>query len=165
MDNGSVLKEKIMNLKEVKEVLCETQTEILKKLKKEIMTLNDQRLDVLTKDIDRNIKAIESETHDNIQPLKEGLSILESDDGSIYISIEITGKDVKIIGKPVESRSEALEIMREHLSNEPVNNDGVHAELCCAKHGCMYGDKDCPVVLGKIKQNNPCEDCEEEGTE
>ena len=39
---------------------------------------------------------------------------------------------------------------------------GVHAAHCCKWHGCKYGDKDCPVVLGKVEQEYPCEWCSEE---
>ena len=38
-------------------------------------------------------------------------------------------------------------------------NIGVHASHCCKWHGCKYGDEDCPMVLGKIKQLYLCEDC------
>lgn len=38
-------------------------------------------------------------------------------------------------------------------------NWGVHETHCCAKHGCKYGDEDCPVVIGFIKQKYDCEDC------
>ena len=38
---------------------------------------------------------------------------------------------------------------------------GVHERHCCPKHGCKYGDKDCPVVTGKTsKHNTHCEWCE-----
>lgn len=30
---------------------------------------------------------------------------------------------------------------------------------CCIIHGCKYGHKNCPVVLGKIKQKYMCEYC------
>jgi hypothetical protein len=40
---------------------------------------------------------------------------------------------------------------------------GVHRTHCCIKHGCKYGDKDCPVVEGKIKQDYICEECDIEG--
>jgi hypothetical protein len=34
----------------------------------------------------------------------------------------------------------------------------VHETHCCEKHGCKYGDdKDCPVVLGLIKQAYGCQ--------
>ena len=36
---------------------------------------------------------------------------------------------------------------------------GVHAAHCCKWHGCKYGDEDCPVVLGKVEQEWPCEYC------
>jgi len=35
----------------------------------------------------------------------------------------------------------------------------VHDGHCCTKHGCKYGDEDCPVVLGK-EPGIFCEDCE-----
>lgn len=36
---------------------------------------------------------------------------------------------------------------------------GVHETHCCVKHGCKYGDKDCPVVLEQIVQAYRCQDC------
>lgn len=36
---------------------------------------------------------------------------------------------------------------------------GVHATHCCFIHGCKYGDEDCPVESGLIKQAYPCECC------
>lgn len=38
----------------------------------------------------------------------------------------------------------------------------VHTEHCCARHGCKYGDEDCPVELGLKKQSYLCEWCSEE---
>ena len=35
----------------------------------------------------------------------------------------------------------------------------VHISHCCKKHGCKYGDADCPVVKGEAKQKYPCENC------
>ena len=37
---------------------------------------------------------------------------------------------------------------------------GVHKTHCCLKHGCKYGDPDCPVILSLIEQKYPCEFCE-----
>ena len=42
---------------------------------------------------------------------------------------------------------------------EPKDEWGVHETHCCSKHGCKYGDEDCPVVLDLIKQRYPCEWC------
>ena len=42
------------------------------------------------------------------------------------------------------------------------NRYGVHETHCCADHGCKYGDKDCPVALGEIKQAYECEYCGDE---
>ncbi len=38
----------------------------------------------------------------------------------------------------------------------------VHTEHCCLKHGCKYGDGDCPVTTEQKKQSYPCERCHEE---
>lgn len=35
---------------------------------------------------------------------------------------------------------------------------GTHATHCCKRHGCKYGDEDCPVVLGTAQQEYACED-------
>lgn len=35
----------------------------------------------------------------------------------------------------------------------------VHASHCCVRHGCKYGDADCPVVAGTVPQQYPCEFC------
>lgn len=37
----------------------------------------------------------------------------------------------------------------------------VHAAHCCKWHGCKYGDYNCPVELGLVKQEYLCEYCEE----
>jgi hypothetical protein len=38
----------------------------------------------------------------------------------------------------------------------------VHAAHCCRVHGCKYGDGDCPVALGTIKQKFPCDVCDDD---
>lgn len=44
-----------------------------------------------------------------------------------------------------------------------VDKVEVHRTHCCVLHGCKYGDEDCPVVKGKIKQDFICEQCENDG--
>jgi len=41
----------------------------------------------------------------------------------------------------------------------PKEKWGVHRTHCCFQHGCKYGNKDCPVELGLLKQDYPCEMC------
>ena len=43
-----------------------------------------------------------------------------------------------------------------------IDNIGVHITHCCKWHGCKYGDPDCPVVSGEVKQEYLCEWCIEE---
>lgn len=40
---------------------------------------------------------------------------------------------------------------------------GVHASHCCIEHGCKYGDEDCPVASGEIRQEYICEYCDDDG--
>ena len=40
-----------------------------------------------------------------------------------------------------------------------ITNARVHMTHCCIKHGCKYGDEECPIVLGLIKQLYQCEEC------
>ena len=39
--------------------------------------------------------------------------------------------------------------------------DRVHVTHCCKRHGCKYGDKDCPVANGRLEQQYPCESCDD----
>ena len=41
----------------------------------------------------------------------------------------------------------------------------VHTSHCCKDHGCKYGDSDCPVETGRLKQEYPCEMCSYEERE
>jgi hypothetical protein len=41
----------------------------------------------------------------------------------------------------------------------------VHTRHCCFKHGCKYGDEDCPVATGEEKQEYKCESCNWESDE
>lgn len=43
-----------------------------------------------------------------------------------------------------------------------MDNSGVHRTHCCQEHGCKYSEDDtCPVVNGQVKQDYPCESCED----
>jgi len=44
----------------------------------------------------------------------------------------------------------------------PKEKYGVHASHCCKEHGCKYGNSNCPVELGLIEQEFPCEECQHE---
>jgi len=46
----------------------------------------------------------------------------------------------------------------EKTTSIPKERWGVHETHCCKRHGCKYGDEDCPVELGLIKQRYKCED-------
>jgi hypothetical protein len=43
-----------------------------------------------------------------------------------------------------------------------MSNIGVHINHCCERHGCQYGDENCPVVIGLAIKNHRCEDCDRE---
>ena len=44
-----------------------------------------------------------------------------------------------------------------------ISRYGVHRTQCCVLHGCKYGDEDCPVENGEIKQDYTCESCSMDG--
>jgi hypothetical protein len=45
---------------------------------------------------------------------------------------------------------------------EPEERKDVHTEHCCQRHGCKYGDIDCPVILYVKQQSFMCEFCEDD---
>lgn len=47
-------------------------------------------------------------------------------------------------------------------TREPEENQDVHTEHCCLKHGCKYMGKDCTVESGEKVQSYRCEYCEDE---
>ena len=49
----------------------------------------------------------------------------------------------------------------EKITSIPKENWGVHQTHCCSKHGCKYGQYDCPVMLDLVEQSSPCEWCNE----
>ncbi len=51
-------------------------------------------------------------------------------------------------------------IKNDIVTTVPEEKWGVHRTHCCLNHGCKYGNQDCPVELGLIIQDYPCEDCE-----
>jgi len=53
-----------------------------------------------------------------------------------------------------------MTIRKSKIKTMPKKQWGVHVNHCCAKHGCKYGDTNCPVVLCQVKQKFPCEECE-----
>ena len=48
---------------------------------------------------------------------------------------------------------------------DPSYKEDAHSSHCCVIHGCKYGDKNCPVVIGKIKQEYMCEFCDDYNNE
>lgn len=46
-----------------------------------------------------------------------------------------------------------------------MTSEAVHERHCCPRHGCKYGDDDCPVEKGGLAENRggPCEICDDHG--
>lgn len=53
----------------------------------------------------------------------------------------------------------------EEVKSKLIERYGTHSSHCCSDHGCKYGNKDCPVTLGLIEQEYPCEDCGDDDDE
>jgi len=47
----------------------------------------------------------------------------------------------------------------------PKDRWGTHETHCCIKHGCKYGDSDCPVTIALVKQRYDCETCSDDEIE
>lgn len=65
----------------------------------------------------------------------------------------------------VQYEKEQLALLRksrmQSATSIPMENWGVHSTHCCVNCGCKYGDEDCPVMLGLIKQQyKVCQDCD-----
>jgi hypothetical protein len=50
-------------------------------------------------------------------------------------------------------------LARLQIGKKPVGTN-VHTSHCCSKHGCKYGDEDCPVVSHGAMQLCLCEECD-----
>lgn len=46
-----------------------------------------------------------------------------------------------------------------HQVSVKAKKSNVHTTHCCKRHGCKYGDSDCPVEMGLLVQEYPCENC------
>jgi hypothetical protein len=57
---------------------------------------------------------------------------------------------------PLEARRDPGELEGGERSN------GVHAAHCCIRHGCKYGDPQCPVMKKVVTQEYDCEMCDED---
>lgn len=60
-----------------------------------------------------------------------------------------------------------IDAMRKALAAHDARKDeiGVHLAHCCKRHGCKYGDKDCPVAFGDAEQLYLCDACVEDERE
>jgi len=46
------------------------------------------------------------------------------------------------------------------IVEDPLDKHRSCRTHCCIVHGCKYGHRDCPVVLGEVKQEYICEQCD-----
>lgn len=96
---------------------------------------------------------------ENLEP-----GIIESTGVSESLLIEVRNNNsfidelTQIVGEIAQN----LEQFNQECNKDPKEFWGVHKNHCCAKCGCKYGDKDCPVVLGLVEQKYECQDCKEE---
>lgn len=58
----------------------------------------------------------------------------------------------------VNSSSQSANWLQSETTLDSKTN--VHTAHCCIRHGCKYGEEDCPVATGKHKQTYPCEICD-----
>ena len=92
---------------------------------------------------------------------EDGLDkILEKNDTHRHkLSCDSIIEDVISTTEYEERQAKKEEAVKEGKSTIPKEKWGVHNTHCCAKHGCKYGDSDCPVEMKLSKQVYPCESC------
>jgi len=57
------------------------------------------------------------------------------------------------------AKKDATDEIAEAKGKPTKVKEGVHVTHCCVKHGCKYGEPDCPVVNEAALQRYPCEQC------
>lgn len=72
-------------------------------------------------------------------------------------SLDILDKYIRENPEEVKALAAKFGPSEEELSQRRRDNTGVHRTHCCKGHGCKYGDRDCPVVLGEIEGIGACE--------
>lgn len=80
------------------------------------------------------------------------------------ITKEQYNESKKLIKQYESEQLDLLRVIRSKSATTTIPHArwDVHRTHCCFKHGCKYGDKDCPVELGLIKQDYPCEMCNDD---
>lgn len=109
-----------------------------------------------------------------IETLKEFEKENQHDERGIILSEHLgvltKGDRENILGKMIQDleesvyfsklRKEASEAALKGETTIPKDRWGVHETHCCEKHGCKYGDEDCPVAIG-LTSGVRCESCDE----
>ncbi len=72
---------------------------------------------------------------------------------------EMNYEDIDLVERVY--KKEDAETKWQEVPTLPKEKYGVHQTHCCSIHGCKYGDYECPVEKGIIKQDYPCESCSE----
>jgi len=91
----------------------------------------------------------------------EGLDEKLSDQFSKFTCDDIL-EDIKSTTEFERKQKEKEIAVKKGKTTIPKEKYGVHETHCCINHGCKYGDIDCPVCLGLIKQKYLCEYCSDD---
>lgn len=79
----------------------------------------------------------------------------------VYWGDKEEGRPVAEWVMPIQLRYTLSDAAHLAVAQTDLTKD-VHTEHCCTRHGCKYGDSDCPVEKGRKGQSFPCEACEAE---
>lgn len=123
--------------------------------------------DVIMKDFDGiSFKVINKETFDKYFKVSGNYNLIDT--MNLWVrKLDMVEYDENIriyVKDDIENCIKSIELDTNDFVHPeiPENKYGVHKTHCCVKHGCKYGNPNCPVVLGKIIQDYPCEDCDYE---
>ena len=106
---------------------------------------------------------LETATNDPTRPARTDGPCKACEDAAKVCDEIRSGADSLSVDFAAEQCADAIRASCRHAqpaaSETPREYASVHDAHCCVRHGCKYGDEDCPVVLGK-ETGVKCEYCE-----
>lgn len=102
-----------------------------------------------------SMQVVDNDAYSQVSIFEEDSSVYTSDeiDNKIYKG-QTTRVAVDEVGNIIDYAMDSTDRVFEVPASWKV-----HQGHCCTIHGCKYGDEDCPVVKGKIKQSHLCYEC------
>lgn len=110
-------------------------------------------------DISNLISAMDEDQRDQFYTLIQNMGKDNLDENLRNFTCQDILEDIESTTQFERIRKSKREAVEKGTTTIPKNKWGVHRTHCCNKHGCKYGDEDCPVATDLLEQDYPCEEC------